>query len=247
MVGVLNGLADRHEQFQPLPRRQFAVVAELGDGHALNQFHDEEGPAGVGGAGVQHLGDVGMVHEGQRLPFGLEAGQHLFGVHAGLDELDGDESADWFGLLGHEDGPHAALSDGFEEFVTSGQDGTDALNGKAVRVGGHVEAGGGVDGRGGGGAVHGTVGFVVGAQQRLHAAAQHRVTGAVAVEQGGAVGRRYGFEGGQENPLSKFRIDRHGKGLREGSYYHATFPAEVVEKNPKKCHSRSASPSQARA
>jgi hypothetical protein len=41
---------------------------------------------------VEHLGDVGVVHQGQRLPLGLEAVQHLPGIHAGLDELDGDEA-----------------------------------------------------------------------------------------------------------------------------------------------------------
>ena len=59
LMGVLDGLADRHEQLQPLPRRQLVVVAELGDGHALDQLHDEVGPAAVGGAGVEDLAMFG--------------------------------------------------------------------------------------------------------------------------------------------------------------------------------------------
>ena len=43
-------------------------VAILGDGDALDQFHDEVGPAALGRAAVQHLGDMGMVHQGQGLP-----------------------------------------------------------------------------------------------------------------------------------------------------------------------------------
>ena len=46
-------------------------------GDALDQFHDEERPAVGGRAGVEHLGDVRVVHQGQRLPLGLEAGEHL--------------------------------------------------------------------------------------------------------------------------------------------------------------------------
>ena len=41
LMGVLNRVADRHEQFQPLSRCQVIVVAVLGDGDAVDQFHDE--------------------------------------------------------------------------------------------------------------------------------------------------------------------------------------------------------------
>ena len=43
------------------------LVAVVGDGDALDQLHDEVGPAAVGGPGVEHLGDVGVVHQGQGL------------------------------------------------------------------------------------------------------------------------------------------------------------------------------------
>ena len=56
---------------------QLVLVAVLGDRHALDQLHDEEGPAVGGRAGVEDLGDVGVVHQGQGLPLGLEAGEHL--------------------------------------------------------------------------------------------------------------------------------------------------------------------------
>src|SRR5262249_30206141 len=44
---------------------QAVVVAELGDGHAAHQLHDEVGPSRGGFAAVEDLGDVGVVHEGQ--------------------------------------------------------------------------------------------------------------------------------------------------------------------------------------
>ena len=48
----------------------------------------------VGRAGVEHLGDVRMVHHRQRLPLGLEAGDDLPRVHARLDDLQRDPAAD---------------------------------------------------------------------------------------------------------------------------------------------------------
>jgi hypothetical protein len=52
-----------------------------------------------------------MVHHGQGLPLGLEAGDHLPAVHPRLDDLEGDLALDGLGLLGHENGAHAAFAD----------------------------------------------------------------------------------------------------------------------------------------
>ena len=75
LVGVLDGLADGDEQLEPLPQRQLALVAVAGDRDALDQLHHEERAAVVGGAGVEHPGDVRVVHQRQRLPLGLEPGE----------------------------------------------------------------------------------------------------------------------------------------------------------------------------
>ena len=97
--------------------RQPAFVAEPGDRDALDQLHHEVGPARVGGAGVEDLGDVRVVHQGQGLAFGPEPGEHLAAVHAGLDELERDGAPHRLGLLGHVDGAHAPLADRLEELV----------------------------------------------------------------------------------------------------------------------------------
>ena len=117
LVGVLDRLADRHEQLQPLPRRQVVVVAVLGDRHAVDQLHDEVGPAPRGGPGVEDAGDVDMIHHCQGLPLGLEAGDDLPAVHPRLDDLERDPAPYRLGLLGHVDRAHAALADPLEEFV----------------------------------------------------------------------------------------------------------------------------------
>ena len=79
LMGVLHRLADREEQFQPLAGRELVAVAVVGDRDALDQLHDEVGPAAVGRAGIEHPGDVGVVHQRQRLPLGLEPGDDLRG------------------------------------------------------------------------------------------------------------------------------------------------------------------------
>ena len=57
-------------------------------------LEDEVRPAGVGHPGVEHLGDVGMVHHGQGLFFGLEPGDDLPAVHARLDDFQGHAPLD---------------------------------------------------------------------------------------------------------------------------------------------------------
>ena len=111
LVGVLHGLAVMDEQLQPFPGGQLILVAEVGDVDAAHQLHDEIGPARFGGAGIKNARDVGMVHQGQGLPLGLKAGDDLAGVHAGLDDLDGDLAAHRVLLLGYEDQPHTAFAD----------------------------------------------------------------------------------------------------------------------------------------
>ena len=84
---------------------------------AAHQFHDEVGPPRVGGAGVEDLGDVRMIHHRQRLPLGLEAGDDLLGVHAQLDDLERDAAADRFLLLGHVNDAAAAFADLLEQLT----------------------------------------------------------------------------------------------------------------------------------
>ena len=111
-------------------------VAVLGDGNAVDQFHHEVGPARVGGAGVEDLGDVGVVHQGQGLPLGLEAGDHLAGVHARLDDLQGHLAAHGRVLLGHVDDAHAAFADLLQELVgADDRAGSSAARGRDHRAG----------------------------------------------------------------------------------------------------------------
>src|SRR5439155_24398602 len=99
--------------------REVLLVAILGDLGAPHQLHHEIRTAVLRRPGIEHLGDVGMVHHRQRLPLGLEAGDDALGVHAQLDDLEGDTAADRFFLFGHVHDTHAYLADFFHEFVSS--------------------------------------------------------------------------------------------------------------------------------
>jgi hypothetical protein len=87
LMRVLHRLADRDEQFQPFADGEPSLVARLGDGESLDQVHDEVrssaarsaskgfgrprlrvglrmmGTRIIGGAGVQHAGNIRMIHQ----------------------------------------------------------------------------------------------------------------------------------------------------------------------------------------
>jgi hypothetical protein len=58
-----------------------------------------------------------MIHECQRLPLGFEAGHDLPGVHARLDNLQGNSAPDGLLLLGHEDHAEATFSDLLDQLI----------------------------------------------------------------------------------------------------------------------------------
>ena len=117
LVRVLDGPANLNEQFEPFVGGQMVFVAIIGDLDAPHQFHDEERPARVRGARIQHFGDVGMVHQRQRLPLGFKSGDHIFGLHAQLDDLQRHPAANRRRLFSHIHHPAPPLADWLEQFV----------------------------------------------------------------------------------------------------------------------------------
>ena len=91
-----------------------AVCVERNPSHVL---HDEVGPALGCASPVEDLGDGGMVHEGECLALRLEAGDHLLGVHACLDDLQRHPASDRFELLGQPHLAHPAFADDLEKPV----------------------------------------------------------------------------------------------------------------------------------
>jgi hypothetical protein len=117
LVGMLDRLADRHEQLQPLAGGQAAFVGVPGDGRSLDLLHHEVGPAALRGAAIEDTGNVRVAQDGQSLMFGFEVGDNLDGVYAGIDELEGDPLAQGLVMVGHPDGAHADLANLLQELV----------------------------------------------------------------------------------------------------------------------------------
>ena len=93
------------------------LVAVLGDGHALDQFHDEEGPSGGCGAPIEDLSNVGMIHDGQGLPLRLKPGHDLARIHTGLQHFQGHFAANGLSLLGHENDAEASFADLLKKLI----------------------------------------------------------------------------------------------------------------------------------
>ncbi len=74
LMGVLDSMADFHEEFQAVGNGEPNRIAVFGDGNALDVFHHEKGAAAMGEAAVEHPGNVRVIHEGEGLPFDLEPG-----------------------------------------------------------------------------------------------------------------------------------------------------------------------------
>ena len=162
----------------------------------MDQLHDEVRPARIRLAGVEDLGDVGVVHHGQGLALGLETGDHLAGVHARLDDFECHVAADGLALLGHVDHAHAALGDFLQDFV--------AADDRARLFRGRVEEGRVDlhDGR-----FQEAADFTLRGEHPLDFFVQCAVLAARLFQIGSAFGRRALFQGGEEYGF-------RGKGMR---------------------------------
>ena len=80
-------------------------------GSSVDQLHHEERLPARRQAAVEHLGDVGVIHQRQGLPFLLEPLQDGPGIHAGLDQFESDLALDRLGLLGDPDLSHPSFAD----------------------------------------------------------------------------------------------------------------------------------------
>jgi hypothetical protein len=73
--------------------------------------------AGQVDAGIEHAGDVRVVHECKRLLLRLEASDESARVHAWFDDLEGHAAPHRLLLFGHEHEPHPSLADLFHQTV----------------------------------------------------------------------------------------------------------------------------------
>src|SRR5262249_6861614 len=87
-------------------------AAIRGDRLALDELHDEVRTPVVRGAAVEEPRDVRVFEPGEDPALALEAREHVLGVEAAAQELDGDALLEeTVGALAGEDVPHSAASE----------------------------------------------------------------------------------------------------------------------------------------
>ena len=117
LMGVLDRLANREKEPQPLFQAELVRVAVGGDRLALDQFHDKVGTAVLCHTRVEDPGNVGVVHQRQGVPLGLEACQNLARVHARLEDLDCHATANGLLLIGKIDDTKTTFAEDAAEFI----------------------------------------------------------------------------------------------------------------------------------
>ena len=100
-------------------------IAVLEQRYALDQLHDEVGPAGGRLSRVEDLGDKRMIDGRERLPFSHEPRHDFLRVHAELHDLERDAPAHRLQLLGLVDGTHASFAQHAERAGTGRADRSD--------------------------------------------------------------------------------------------------------------------------
>ena len=110
-------LANGDEELEPAANFEVVAVAVVGERLARDELHDEVRKPVLGGAGVERLRDVWVVHDGERLALALEAGQHLAVVHAEADDLERHHAVERLELLGLIDETHAALAEDAQDAI----------------------------------------------------------------------------------------------------------------------------------
>jgi hypothetical protein len=135
LMRVLHGVADRGHEPHPLGHPQPALVAPAGDRDAVDVLHRHPRSAGLGGAGIEHAGDPGVLHERERLPLRGEARGDVRG-DVGADDLHRDAAADGRRLLGGVDAPHPTLAEDPGDAVRADRLGPAGALGQGARRGG---------------------------------------------------------------------------------------------------------------
>ena len=116
-VGVLDSVADRLEELEPLSDCEPFPIAVLGDRDPVDQLHDEVRQAVFRRTGLVEPGDVGVMKARHRLPLGLEADLEIAVGQSAAQHLQGHAAPDRPGLLGAVDDAHSALAEPTEDPV----------------------------------------------------------------------------------------------------------------------------------
>jgi hypothetical protein len=93
------------------------LIAVFRDLDPADEFHDEVRTTRFRRPGIQHLGDVGVLHQRQCLPLGFKPRDHALRVHSRLDDFQSDPPPDRLLLFRHVNHATSALTYLLEQLV----------------------------------------------------------------------------------------------------------------------------------
>ena len=91
-----------------------AVCRQRNAGHVL---HDKERTTVGRSPGVEHPGDILVLHQGEGLALGFESCDHFLRIHAELEDLERSTAAERALLLTQEDLTHSSFANELEQPV----------------------------------------------------------------------------------------------------------------------------------
>jgi hypothetical protein len=109
LVGVVHRLAHLLQKHQPLAATKEVAVAIVRNRNPRHVLHDEVRAAIEGGPSFIDSGDIGVIHQGQRLAFGFEARYRGASV-AMLQNLESNATANRLALLRQVDDSHSTFA-----------------------------------------------------------------------------------------------------------------------------------------
>src|SRR6267143_1630023 len=119
LMRVLHCVTDIKKHIQSCGGLKRILIAMISDLDSANQFHHEIGPSAFGGAGIEHMRDIRMIHQRQYLSFGFEAGDDRLRIHSRFDYLDRHLPAAWLLLFGHENHSATAFTNLLQQLVAA--------------------------------------------------------------------------------------------------------------------------------
>ena len=111
LVGKLDGLANPHEQREPLGHGKTLLFTEAMDGNSIHILHHQIEIAVAGNAAIQQAGNEGMLQSGKNLPFLTKSLPEEIGGKGQVNQFDGDLLLELpIGAMRQINGAHAATT-----------------------------------------------------------------------------------------------------------------------------------------
>ena len=121
LVGMLDRPANLREESQSLPDVELPLVAIVRKRLTLDELHHKIRTAVPGHPPIVDPGNVGMIHQGERLALGFKTRHDLLRIHSRLDDLQGHNPSHRHPLLGPKHHAESPLPGFFHQEVAPHQ------------------------------------------------------------------------------------------------------------------------------